>query len=302
MTEFQDYFGEHTSLILDKTFRFNNQICDFSTQFIEKNPKQIRKKLLTNAKVDSPQITLVPTSDYETTIKQLSQKTSLNNETTFILGRYRHNKPKHLPRSTRYLTAHKSKGTEADHVIITNLESGKLGFPCNISDDPLLSLVLAKEETYPYAEERRLFYVAVTRAKKHVYLLYDPDNYSPFIKEIQDEHYPVISQTSDRKSIGVCPRCNGEIILVNGRYSDFLACSNYPYCDYKTPSCPVCIEGNLILNGEYFVCDNCGNRTRKCPDCLEGYEVLRKGYSKFWGCSNFPDCQHTRKISLSLGV
>ena len=61
-----------------------------------------------------------------------------------------------------YKTVHGSKGTEADCVIVIGLDTGKYGFPCQIEDDPVLNLVLAEKDAHPNAEERRLFYVAVT--------------------------------------------------------------------------------------------------------------------------------------------
>ena len=74
-----------------------------------------------------------------------------------------------------FTTAHKSKGREADYVILIGVKGGKMGFPCQIVDDPLLDLVLAKGDPFPNAEERRLFYVALTRAKKHIYIIDDND-------------------------------------------------------------------------------------------------------------------------------
>jgi DNA helicase-4 len=82
--------------------------------------------------------------------------------TVLIIGRYNFQKPKHLDELQRdfprlgieYLTAHKSKGREADYVIIIGLRSGRLGFPCQIADDPVLSLVMAKEDPHPIAGER----------------------------------------------------------------------------------------------------------------------------------------------------
>jgi DNA helicase-4 len=83
----------------------------------------------------------------------------------------------------KYLTIHKSKGREADYVILIGFRSGAYGFPCEIEDDPVLKLVLSQEDMFPNAEERRLFYVGVTRAKKKVFLLADRSAISSFISE-----------------------------------------------------------------------------------------------------------------------
>jgi DNA helicase-4 len=87
------------------------------------------------------------------------------------------------------LTIHRSKGLEADYVIVLGLTADKYGFPSEIEDDPLLSLVLARPEDYPHAEERRLLYVALTRARHQVHLLVDRRQPSLFALELEDSIY-----------------------------------------------------------------------------------------------------------------
>ena len=91
--------------------------------------------------------------------------------TVLFLGRYRFVEPdlrvlkRRFPRlKIRFKTIHASKGLEADHVILLNADSGRNGFPSEIVDDPLLSLVSPEEEAFQNAEERRVMYVAMTRA------------------------------------------------------------------------------------------------------------------------------------------
>ena len=87
-----------------------------------------------------------------------------------------------------YMTVHKSKGLESDNVIIINLENKITGFPSKIKDEKITRLVTKTKDIYPYSEERRLFYVALTRTKNKVYLLVnrDEDKQSVFIREIKD--------------------------------------------------------------------------------------------------------------------
>ena len=80
---------------------------------------------------------------------------------------------------------HKSKGLEEENVIIINLENHYLGFPNKIKDDKVLRFVSNNFEKYPYSEERRLFYVALTRTKNYTYLLTPKNNKSIFISEIE---------------------------------------------------------------------------------------------------------------------
>ena len=83
-----------------------------------------------------------------------------------------------------YLTIHKSKGLEEENVIMINLEDKLLGFPSKIEDSKLLRFVSKNKEKYPYSEERRLFYVSLTRTKNKVYLLTPLKNESIFVKEL----------------------------------------------------------------------------------------------------------------------
>lgn len=86
-------------------------------------------------------------------------------------------------RKLEFITAHKSKGLEADYVIILQCNKDTYGFPSLISDDPVLNYVLTESDKYPYGEERRLFYVAITRAKTKTFVLYDNRNPSVFVDE-----------------------------------------------------------------------------------------------------------------------
>ena len=81
------------------------------------------------------------------------------------------------------MTVHKSKGLESDNVIIINMNDDILGFPSKIKEDKILR-VIQKSDKYPYSEERRLFYVALTRTKNNVYLFTKNKSNSVFIKEL----------------------------------------------------------------------------------------------------------------------
>ncbi|MCW4048824.1 MAG: UvrD-helicase domain-containing protein [Candidatus Bathyarchaeota archaeon] len=301
MTNFEKYYGTTEIMFLDETFRFNNQICDFSTKFILKNPKQIIKQLKTHEKVEDPSVTVIHTEDSLYELRSILNNLDETGGTVFILGRYRNQKPnielKYPNLTIKFLTGHSSKGTQADYVIIIGLKSGKMGFPCEITDDPILNLVLSKEDTYPHSEERRLFYVAVTRAKKHVYLIADQLRPSVFIKEITSEDYAVNHDENETEYYGNCPRCDGSIRFLKGNYGDFYSCCNYPYCSYRPPRCPKCKTGYLRNHGNQYECNKCNHKTTPCPECEEGIQVLRDGmYGSFFGCSNYPECTYTRNI------
>ena len=134
-------------------------------------------------------------------------------------------------RSIQFMSCHAAKGLEADHVLLINCNQGMYGFSSLIEDDPLLDFVLSKQDQFEYAEERRLFYVAITRAKKHMYVLYDAEHPSTFVEEFTPSLQPGQYK---------CPICmEGEVVKraegtsKNGQPYTFYACNNQAaHCDY----------------------------------------------------------------------
>ena len=111
----------------------------------------------------------------------------------YLLGRYRKDE-QDMPRSydtkwveLEFITVHSSKGLEADHVILPRVTSETLGFPSRVSDDPVLKLAMPRGDDFEYAEERRLFYVALTRAKLTATLVTIAHKQSPFVIELVKE-------------------------------------------------------------------------------------------------------------------
>ena len=127
------------------------------------------------------------------------------------------------------------------------------------------------------SEERRLFYVAVTRARKEAYLIANKSSVSQFIVEALTKDYDV-KVFGEALGKTRCPDCQtGYIEIVDGRYGPFYSCSNYPYCEYRPPKCPKCENGFLEINEfSRYSCvnDYCGFSSRKCPSCNAGYLYL----------------------------
>lgn len=164
--------------------------------------------------------------------------------TVDVLGRYGFDKNYLTPEGEEpvqypglkvtFRTAHGSKGLEADYVILPNVTSGTRGFPCTIVDDPVLDLAMVDADGFQHAEERRLFYVALTRARRQVTLLTVSGRESPFITELlADDRLEVVASARAAVPPPVpCPRC-GEGLLRqrHGKYGQFLSCSRYA-CSY----------------------------------------------------------------------
>ena len=97
-----------------------------------------------------------------------------------------------------------------------------MGFPSKIQDAAILNLLLVNCDSYPYAEERRLFYVAMTRAKKKVFLVTLKDKESEFVLELREKY-------GDRmkKERFECPVCGGFLVKRKSAYGEYFGCSNY---------------------------------------------------------------------------
>ena len=105
-----------------------------------------------------------------------------------------------------------------------------MGFPSKIQDDPILNLLLDNCDQYPHAEERRLYYVALTRAKKKVFIMTVKGQESEFAIELKERYKEEI-----KKEHFECPLCGGRLIKHSGKYGEFFGCSNYRIngCNYK---------------------------------------------------------------------
>lgn len=201
ITQFKKYSGSHSLTTLQKTFRYNNSIAETAGQFVMQNPEQYTKNITTHHQVEQSQIYLVD-SDNKSIDKAIAQAVNLikSNDPSgkiAILARYRYllNNAKtevnHLSENNNihYWTFHGSKGLEADYCIIVGLFQGKTGFPNDKEEDRVLEALLPISDGFKNSEDRRLFYVALTRAKKKVYLIADSKTPSSFIEELLSPSY-----------------------------------------------------------------------------------------------------------------
>jgi DNA helicase IV len=158
----------------------------------------------------------------------------------FILGRYGHQESlvphaamkqwAHL--EVRFSTIHAAKGLEADYVVIPGLTRDKSAFPSKVADDPVLRLAMPAREPFPFAEERRLFYVALTRARRSVTLITVRNRVSPFLVELhKDQGLSIMAANGGRSSVITCPTCgDGTMVPRSGKFGRFYGCSNFPKC------------------------------------------------------------------------
>jgi len=308
-SNFEKHVGQHELLLIEQTYRNSQSLVDISSGFIKKNDRQISKSPISQVGDLNNPVKFCHYMEGNTISSFINQIKYLvdtyGNKSILVLGRHSfdindliklssNNQIKYIQRTgelviqgfedveIKFLTIHKSKGTEADNVIVLNLRNTLLGFPNKMSDDPILSLLLSDSEQYSFAEERRLFYVALTRTKNEVILMV-PSEVSLFADElIKDYDYLFISSDKHPKKTK-CPYCKTGVLLIRKnekKKNKFLGCSNYPICNQTFND--VGILHNDIL----------------CPDCKSGFMVKRKAkFSAFLGCTNYPKC----KCTLELG-
>lgn len=212
---FADYFGKTEINKIETTYRFGEPLVSLSSKFILRNKAQITKNIHpfnTNVKTDLS-FYAYERNKYCEIIDQIVTSISPD-KSIFLLGRYSFDdyylsfayqsvkEKEHFyyiicNRKIEFLTVHKSKGLEADYVIILQCNKDTYGFPSMVSDDPVLNHVLTKSDQFPYSEERRLFYVAITRAKIKTLVLYDRRFPSVFVKEFL--HPEMITEESFAK-------------------------------------------------------------------------------------------------------
>jgi DNA helicase IV len=244
MTSFEQWFGRGPTLRLETTFRCPQEICDVSSHFVSKNPRQLSKAVVSAKEGQGPRVRLIRVPNQEAIGPAVEEylhslpKQGRRMLTVDILGRYgfdaEHARPGRRDGvEVTFRTVHGSKGLEADHIVIVRADNGRHGFPSQIADDPMLSLAMSNPDPYPHAEERRLFYVALTRARREVVIITIAGRESPFVVElIQDGLVDEDQLTGSRSApVRVCPTCGqGTLVKRSGPYGDFLGCSRFPSC------------------------------------------------------------------------
>lgn len=323
-TKFKEEMGYASILRITRTYRNAQEVIDIAGSFVQKNDAQIKKELVSNKHIDKP-ITIYSydgswkSKDNEGSdmnkakllekVIGLIQKIDGENTNILLIGRYNFD-GNHLLKTNlfytqnesnktneifsrkypnaklTFMTAHRTKGLTYDNVILINTLNGKYGFPSQIEDDPVFNFVRSRDESFDFSEERRLFYVALTRTKNRVFILTPHNNPSAFILElmkeyegkinVHEEEFPIKREiTLLSKKRTKCPICGYPLQLQNNQVYGLklYICSNEPeVCDYMT---------NNLLSGNKSIhlCEQCGGvmfvKSRKD----------KKGF--FFGCSNY---------------
>lgn len=307
-TRFLELMGSGTELKITHTYRNSQELIDIAGGFVQKNSAQIKKQLISPKHINNPVViesfddsfkpmVALATKLTETIgkiINEYGEKSSI-----LLNGRYNYdmyklyytnqfielagNKvqcKKHPNANLTFLTTHSSKGLGYDNVVIINMFEGKFGFPCQIEDDPIIKLVTHEDKSMPYAEERRLCYVALTRTKNRVYIMAPKNRPSRFLVElILDNKLP---HPEDMNMLTVdlfnlrCPVCNFPLKYeFNKNYGlQLYICTNEAeVCDFMT--------NDKVYRKDIF----------KCNKCSDGYMIVKRNSrdtdKAFYGCTNY---------------
>lgn len=310
-THFSEHFGFARTIRLENTYRNSQELLSFAGAFVMKNRQQLRKNLKSTRHCANP-VVCVPydgargrAAALAAALESIAREVAGRETRVLLLGR--HNLESAWPLSMEdlvpiknnvhylwrphpelkldFMTVHKAKGLEADYVILLNFMSDQLGFPNQIADDPILDLLLSAPEDLAFAEERRVFYVALTRTKNRIYILTPTEGASVFLSDLPED---VQASVQDETSFAaLCPKCQtGHLILRHRKHDEqqtFYGCTNFPRCDYTLPSQSVPI-------------------TRDTPRCTCGGFLVPKRNPKnggiFLGCTEyarFPSYQHVSR-------
>ena len=319
-THFKQTMGYGLELKITKTYRNAQEVIDIAGGFIQKNNSQLRKELISPKHIDQPIIieSYSENVDRKKTagkggryymigekVEAIIEKILLENPKSSILllgrygfdafhlchsGKFVYNEktgsvtPNKFPNVVLdFMTVHRAKGLGYDNVIIINARNEVYGFPSQVQDDPVLKYVVRDDHSIEYAEERRLFYVALTRTKNRVYLIVPKERPSSFVLELIDDYLQVVlygdidrKENKDSQEIKKCPICGYPLQL---RYKQnyglkLWMCTNEPeICDFMT---------NDLSGGRLSII--------KCDQCKDGYLIVKPGKEDrppFLGCTNY---------------
>ncbi|OWO92789.1 DNA helicase UvrD [Rhizobium esperanzae] len=265
--QFEANFGASWQGRLEQTYRCNQLIAETAAKFVQRNPEQITKSVHSIRAAVPRSIRVIPIDgkggrpDFGLACHRIlerldaflediaSQWRSAPGTTlkVLVLWRYNHVDPFQgtLPSFANIEVSgqsfHRAKGLEADYTILLDVSEGDYGVPSRVEDDELLNLVIPRPETFAYAEERRLFYVALTRASRGVYIVTNSRQPSRYIRELCEiAGAEVRFETTEGAVLRQCPTCLvGQIIEIRNRDGAvFCGCNQFPDCS-RTERSPV---------------------------------------------------------------
>lgn len=319
-TNFREEMGYANYLTIDYTYRNAQEIIDVAGAFIQKNVFQLKKSLKSPKSIKKPFVLFqyddrmlkdgskgirgviyekakVLEDIIEKIIKVEGLKASI-----LVLIRYGFEVEqlhlysqlftyqgdklisKKFPKvKIDIMTIHKSKGLGYDNVILLNGSDGTFGFPSQLERDPILNLVLYDDRSIEYAEERRLFYVALTRTKNRVFIMYPVSKPSEFVKELFRDYENItlhgdLDPKKSNRMIKTCPHCEYPLQFKNNKAYGlklYMCTNEVEICGFMS---------NNLKGGKHTI--------EKCDMCKDGFLIIKESKKlnhAFLGCTNYKD-------------
>jgi len=334
---FKDYFPNPEITYLNSNYRSSQTIVGISNELIANNKNQIKKETRSTHDIGMQPVFIDFTSGFSYNFKnqyqniynliQILLDDGVEPHEIMVLSRF-NNYLKGLkifcgargvPTESKYggvrfYSAHKSKGSESQHVILTDMTSGLYGFPCEIQDSSVMELAKRFESDGFIDEERRLFYVALTRSKRFLYIYSMEQTNSMFLNEINPYLMRLRLDTTKRWDEGLsdymksfikgilpttpisCPKCDSFLVKRTGKKGNFLGCSRYPKCNYTKDLQDLSkrYEDKKILTIDSL--------PRTCKQCGKPLAIRKGPYGGFLGCSGYPKCKFTINLSSDIPI
>jgi DNA helicase-4 len=323
-TNFKEHIKEHVKdhaiTRLQTTFRYNKGIANVAGPFVMENEEQYKKYIDTKDKTALSVFIMDNQLDGKTNqIKAIEPhiKNIIGHKPSAsiaILCRYNDTEKSarayyegQLKLQNMYFwTLHGSKGLEADYCFILDLNSGYWGFPTERKDDEVVKGLMPTNEIYPHAEERRLFYVAITRAKHASVMVADPNEPSEFVMELIQGDYKikVLTESFSKQALAQrqCPKCKIGFFKLKDKWKKIYQCTTGLGCKTEAVQCLAC--GGLAAKYKGVgKCLTCKTTFQLCPRC-QSPKVVRqnKKQALFIGCDSLPDeqknyCKYAESLS-----
>jgi len=317
-TKFKEEMGYAEVLRITNTYRNSQELINIAGGFVQKNTSQIKKQLKSKKSIKKPVVVFTYSDIYaknekpgikgvdyekakvlEDVIGKIISVDGVNTN-ILLIGRYGFDGEhmvktglftaypnsnmikciKYPKAKLTFMTAHSSKGLTYDNVIIINAVNSKFGFPSQIEDDPVLKFVMYEDKNYEYAEERRLFYVALTRTKNRVFILAPENKPSKFVLELLNDYESISlngeinTDYKENKNKNVCPKCGYPLQLKDNKSYGLklYICMNEPEaCGFMT--------NDMRRPNNIYCCDKC-----------DGFMVVKRKKDEdffFMGCTNY---------------
>ena len=324
-TRFDQAVGPHCMTKIEDSFRYNQSIAETAGRFVMQNTEQYQKSVRAQEDCGSPAVILFDEMEGKEEMEELYAEgralrlvKGINKKypqaSILVLARYNFqiNNLKQVfsdagkTINVRFSTLHSAKGAEADYAIIFGVNRGKFGFPSEKQGEPILEALLPSLDGFAHSEERRLFYVGLTRARKACLLLSDPTKPSAFVEELLLPKYEIKTASSGFELISrkmrKCPSCaSGYFEKRTGQYGSFYVCSSGMACSQRPRSCGGCGSPSIDGRSESVCTDlRCGIRQPICDKCGRPMRLRKGRFGEFLGCSGYgissDRCSNTRKL------